>query len=512
MTEFSANNKRIAKNTLLLYFRMLFMMIISLYTSRVVLNTLGVEDYGIYNVVGGVVTMFGFISGAMASSTQRFLTYELGQGNFKQLSKVFSISLMIHVLISILIIILSETVGLWFLYYKMAIPENRLDAAFWVYQFSIVSTIIMIISVPYNASIIAHERMSAFAYISILEAILKLLVVYLLLVGDFDKLKLYAFLICAVQLNIRLIYGWYCKCHFKETIFRKVWDKNLFREMLSFSGWSLWGNCAVIAFTQGLNILLNMFFGPTVNAARGIAVQVQGAINQFSTNFQTALNPQIIKSYASNDLIYMHSLIYRSSKFTFFLLLLLSLPIILETDTVLRIWLHAVPEHTVCFLRLILCISIVDAMANPFVTSVSATGNIRLYQGIIGGMLFCILPISYIVLKLGGNPASVFIVHLCICLIVFIVRLYIIRFLINLKIFDYIKQVACRCLFVGAISIISPIIIKCNLPDTIYSFFIVCVSCIISVSICIFYIGMTSSERRFIMNKLFNILRIKEEY
>lgn len=510
MVNTSANNKRIAKNTLLLYFRMLFMMVVSLYTSRVVLNTLGVEDYGIYNVVGGVVTMFSFISGAMASGTQRFLTYELGKGNVERLSKVFSTSLIIHILISVLITLLAETIGLWFLTHKMAIPDNRMNAAFWVYQFSILSTIVMIMSVPYNASIIAHERMSAFAYVSILEVVLKLLVVYLLLIGDFDKLKLYALLIFIVQLGIRFIYGAYCKRHFEEARFKKVWDKKLFQEMLGFSGWNLWGNCAVIAFTQGLNILLNIFFGPAINAARGIAVQVQGAVTQFSTNFQTALNPQIIKSYASNDLAYMHSLIYKSSKFTFFLLLLLSLPIILETDTILRIWLHTVPDQTVHFLRLILCISIVDAMANPFVTSVSATGKIKLYQGIIGGTLLCILPVSYIVLKYDGKPISVFIVHLCICLIAFIIRLYIVRPLINLKVSDYIQQVIYRCLSVGIISIVLPAIMKYNLPDNIYSFFIICSSCIISVSICVFYIGLDVSERRFMKDRLLKVLKIRK--
>ena len=327
MQEISSNNKRIAKNTLLLYFRMLVTMAVSLYTSRVVLNILGVEDFGIYNVVGGIVAMFGFINGSMTSATQRYLTFELGQNNRTQLTKVFSTSLSIHAIISFLIIVLAETVGLWFLWNKMQIPADRMNAAFWVFQCSVAASVIMIMSVPYNAAIIAHERMSAFAYISIIEVSLKLLIVCFLRYFHTDKLILYAALIVIVQLVIRLCYSWYCNRHFKETKYRWIWDKTLFCEMTGFAGWNLFGNLAAITFTQGLNLLLNMFFGPVVNAARGIAVQAQTAIGQFSSNFQTALNPQITKSYATGDMEYMHGLIFRSAKFSFFLLLLLSLPV-----------------------------------------------------------------------------------------------------------------------------------------------------------------------------------------
>lgn len=282
----SDNNKRIAKNTLLLYFRMLFMMAVSLFTSRVVLNTLGVEDYGIYNVVGGVVAMFGFINGSMSSATQRYITFALGKGDKENLQKVFCTALQIHVLIAVLIVVLGETVGLWFMYTQMQIPTDRMDAAFWVLQRSIASTVIMIISVPYNADIVAHEKMSAFAYISILEAVLKLAVVYMLVVFSSDKLILYAFLILAVQLLIRLCYSRYCNRHFEESKYRHVWDKSLFKEMTGFAGWSMFGNLSSVLFSQGLNMLLNVFFGPVVNAARAVAVQVQSAIQQFVTNFQ----------------------------------------------------------------------------------------------------------------------------------------------------------------------------------------------------------------------------------
>lgn len=498
----TANNRRIAKNTLLLYFRMIFMMLVSLYTSRVVLDTLGVEDYGIYNVVGGVVAMFGFINGAMSTSTQRYLTFELGRGDAACLRRVFCTSLFIHALISLLVVILAETAGLWFFYHKMVIPAARMDAAMWVYQFSILATVVMIMSVPYNASIIAHERMSAFAYISVLEVVLKLLVVYLLQIGSWDKLALYAVLIFVVQLGIRALYGMYCSRHFDETRFRRLWDKTLFREMLGFAGWNLWGNCAGVAFTQGVNLLLNMFFGPVVNAARGISVQVQAAISQFSINFQTAMNPQITKSYAVHDYDYMHSLIFRSSKFTFYLLLLLSLPVMLETDSILRLWLGTVPEHTVTFIRLMLCVTIIDSVANPLMISASATGRVRLYQGVVGGILLCILPLSYLVLKLGGHPTSVFVVHLCVCIVVFIVRLYIIRPMIRLSLRNYCRRVVVPCLSVALLAVILPLVLRILLPEGIPAFLAVCLICLLCVSLAAYWLGLSISERTFIRNKV----------
>ena len=280
----SDNNKRIAKNTLFLYFRMLFLMGIALYTSRVVLNTLGVEDYGIYNVVGGVVAMFGFLNLSMSSATQRYITFALGKGDKQRLQTIFSTTLQIHTLIAGIIVLLGETIGLWFLYNKMQIPVDRMDAAFWVLQCSIISSVIMIVSVPYNADIVAHEKMSAFAYISILEAVLKLAVVYMLVIFSFDKLILYAILILAIQILIRFCYSYYCNKHFAETKYKHVWDKALFKEMTGFAGWSMFGNFSAVLFGQGLNILLNIFFGPVVNAARGVAVQVQNAIQQFVGN------------------------------------------------------------------------------------------------------------------------------------------------------------------------------------------------------------------------------------
>ncbi len=503
MTNAAENNKRIAKNTLLLYFRMLFTMAVSLYTSRVVLNTLGVEDFGIYNVVGGIVVMFGFINNAMAAGTYRFLAFELGRKDYDRLKTVFSTSIIIHALISLFVVALAETVGLWFFYEKMIIPADRLDAAMWVYQFSIVSTVVLMMSVPYNASIIAHEKMSAFAYISVLEVVLKLAIVYLLTIGSLDKLKLYAVLTFLVQLFIRMVYGFYCNRHFDETKFRCIWDGKLFREMTSFATWSLLGNCAVVCYTHGLNLLLNMFFGPVVNAARGVAVQVQHAVTQFSSSFQMALNPQITKSYAAGDRDYLHNLIFRSSKFSFYLLLLLCLPVLFEAETMLRLWLKTVPDYTVLFLRLILCITIIDAVANPIMTSANATGRVREYQSVVGGLLLTIEPLSYVALKLGGRPESVFVVHLCVCVVVFIARLYIVRPMIGLVLSDYFRKVLLCCLFVTVASLLLPLAFKIFFYDGgLISVFTECLLCMLSVAISAFYLGLTTSERGFILNKL----------
>ena len=432
----SSNNKRIAKNTLLLYFRMLFMMAVSLYTSRVVLNTLGVEDYGIYNVAGGIVAMFGFINGSMSSATQRYITFALGKGDRKQLQTVFSTTLQIHTLIAVLIVILGESIGLWFLYNKLQIPADRMDAAFWVLQCSIVSTVIMIVSVPYNADIIAHEKMSAFAYISVLEVILRLVTVYMLVVFSVDKLILYAFLLLGVQLFIRFCYSYYCNKHFKETKYRHVWDKALFKEMTEFAGWSMFGNLSSVLFTQGLNILLNVFFSPVVNAARAVAIQVQNAILQFVSNFQMALNPQITKTYAKGEIQEMHKLMFRCARFSFYLLFFLSLPVLFETDFILTVWLRTVPDNTVIFLRIMICTSLIYTIANPLIIANQATGKTKKYQTICGFILLSILPISYLLLKLGCPAYSVFIVHFSMEAIAQIARMILLRPLINIKIKD----------------------------------------------------------------------------
>ena len=502
MTEKISNNKRIAKNTILLYFRMLFIMAVQLYTSRVVLNTLGVEDYGIYNVVGGIVAMFGFLNAAMTTSTQRYITYELGKGNFERLKQVFITSVNIHVLISILVILLAESIGLWFLYEKMVIPVERFEAAMWVFQLSILTTVIAIMSYPYNAAIVAHEKMSAFAYISVLEVSLKLAIVYVLRVGDFDKLILYAWFIAFIQIAILMCYRLYSKKQFLETSYRWYFNKSLFTEMLGFAGWNLWGNVAAILFSQGLNMLLNVFFGPVVNAARAVAVQVQGAIQQFSANFQMALNPQITKTYATGQYDEMHKLIYRSSKFTFFLLLVLCLPVVIEAPVILELWLKIVPDYTDIFLRIMIATMVIDSTANPLMVSAAATGNVKIYQSVIGGILLSILPISYIVLKLGGTPWSVFLVHFFVCCIAYLSRLFIIRPLIKLQIRKFVYEVILRCIMVALVAAIIPVIVHKYLDSSIVTSFLIISISIMTASLSSFYIGLDKHERTVILLKI----------
>ena len=483
MTNHSENNKRIAKNTLMLYIRMLFTMGVSLFTSRVILQTLGVEDYGVYSVVGGIITMFAFINGGMVSATQRYLSFEIGKGNLTQLKKVFSTSLQIHALIAFIIILLGETVGLWFLYEKLVIPADRMTAAFWVYQCSIVACVVNIMSVPYNADIIAHEKMSAFAYISILDVVLKLTIVYALYITTWDKLITYAVLILSVQLIIRLVYARYCNKHFDESHYHHHIDKPLFKEMFSFAGWSFWGNLAGVLYTQGLNIMLNIFFGPIVNAARGIAVQVQTTVQQFVGNFQVAINPQITKNYAIGELSQMHNLMFRSARFSFFLLFFLTLPVLLETEYILTLWLKTVPLDTVVFTRWMIGISLIYTIANPCVIANQATGKVKVYQAVVGGILLLILPISYIALRLGAPAYSVFIVHFCVESVAQVARMFMLRKLINLPMSAYLRHIYLPILMVVIISCLLPITVNHLMNEGFIRFLIVGATCVLSVGI-----------------------------
>ncbi|WP_430974580.1 lipopolysaccharide biosynthesis protein [Sunxiuqinia rutila] len=502
----SENNKRIAKNTAMLYFRMLLTMAVSLYTSRIVLNTLGVEDFGIYNVVGGFVTMFGFLNSAMASATQRFLAFEIGKGDKIQLRNVFSMSVNIHFLIAFLILILAETIGLYFVNTQLTIPPERMIAARWVYQFSILALMVNMISVPYNAIIIAHERMNVFAWVSIAEVGLKLLIVFMLQWFGFDKLKFYAVLMFGVALLIRLIYGLYCGKKFKESKFRFYWDKPLFKTLISYAGWNLWGNAAGVIMGQGVNILLNIFFGPVVNAARGIAYQVRSAVNQFVQNFQMAMNPQIIKSYAAGDLKYMHQLIFQGAKYSFFLLFALSLPIMLETEIILKLWLKTVPDYTVIFTRLVLINVLVDCISGPLMTAAQASGKIKLYQGVVGGLLILNLPVSYIFLKLGYAPEITLYISIGISIIALLARLKIISPLVKLDILGYLKEVVSKISPVILISMIIPILIKSFLHEGFARLLIITFSSLIVVGITIYFVGLEKNEQNFLTNKLKQVL------
>lgn len=506
METYKADNTRLAKNTLFLYVRMIFIMAVTLYTSRVVLRELGVEDFGVFNVVASVVAMFGFLNSSMSSTTQRFISFSLGKGG-DNLNKVFSTCVLTHALMALIVLVLVESVGLWFLYNKMVIPEGRMEAAFWVFQFSAISTVATVMSIPFNADIIAHEKMSAFAYISIVEVCLKLLIVFLLGIGNVDKLVLYGFLLLLVQCGIFLTYMGYCLKNFRESRFRFVFEKRLFCEVFSFAGWNLWGYLASVLYMQGLNLLLNVFFGPAVNAARGLANQVDGAIRLFASNFQMAINPQIVKSYAAKELETMHSLIFRSSKISLFLLLALSLPVMIETHYILQIWLGEVPDWTESFLRLMLVVVIIDSVANPLMTSAAATGRVKVYQSVLGGIQLLIVPVAYVVLKMGGNPNSVFIVHICICIIAFVVRVMIVRKMIDLPVAKYFMEVCVRGGVVLAASAVLPVALFLFLPDTLLCVVVITLMSLACVSVCSYFIGLTINERRFVMEKAKGIIK-----
>lgn len=404
MSATSVNNRRIAKNTLLLYIRMLLIIIVGLYTSRVVLNTLGVTDYGIYNVVGGIVSMLAFLNSAMVAASQRFISFELGTGNLERLKKVFCTSVSIHIALAVIILLIAESIGLWFVNTHLNIPLERMTAANWVYQCSILTLILTVVSVPYNSCIVAHEHMKAFAYVSIVEAVLKLLIVYILLVGNIDKLILYAILVAGVALIVRIIYGIYCKRHFEECSYHFVFDRKLFKEMFAFAGWSVIGNWGFSFKDQGSNIILNLFFGTVVNAARGVVMQVNGIISNFSSNFTMALNPQITKQYAAGDVESSMKLVYAGCRYSFYLLLLITVPVMINREYLLKLWLGNVPEYTSQFLMLVLISTLINVMSSTIVTALQATGKIKVFQITICLIMLSELPLAYLILKNGGEP------------------------------------------------------------------------------------------------------------
>lgn len=495
------NNKRIAKNTLMLYFRMILTMVVSLYTSRVVLDTLGVEDFGIYNVVGGVVSMFGFLNGAMASATQRFLSYELGKGDLIQLRRVFNSTLIIHSFLALLVLILAETIGLWFLNNFLNINEDRMAAARWVYHFSVFSFMVKIIQVPYNSVILARERMSVYAYVSIIEVLLKLIVVIMLTSIAFDKLKLYGVLLFSVSFVVAGIYRIYTMRHFDETRLEMVKDLSLYKTLINYSGWTLFGAFSMIAKGQGISILLNIFFGTVVNAAQAVANQVYYSINSFVANFQIASNPQIVKSYASNNIEYMTNLIIRTSKFSFYLLFILTLPVLLEIDNILKIWLKVVPEFTAMFVILILINAWIDSFSGPLITAVNATGKIKLYQIIVGTLFTLNLPISFLFFKFGFSPISTFVVNIFITSLVFFIRLYLTKIqLPDFPAFLFIKEVVLRNIPIVFLAGLIPWLVKDNMQSSLQRIVLITLISIIASILIIYLLGLRASEKQFVRN------------
>ena len=450
--------------------------------------------------------MFSMLSGSLSAAITRFITYELGTGNQENLKKIFSSAVTIQIGLAILIILLAEMVGVWFLNVKMNIPEARLIAANWVFQVSVLTFAINLISVPYNASIIAHERMSAFAYISILEAIGKLAIAFLIIVSPMDRLVFYAILMCAVALIVRFAYGVYCKKHFRECTYHYNFDKDLLKRMFGFAGWNFIGATSAILRDQGGNITINLFCGPTVNAARGIAFQVSNAITGFITNFMIALNPQITKSYAAGDRDYMMYLIFQGARLSFYMLLLLSLPVLINTHYILELWLEIVPKHAVWFVQLVLIFAMSESISHPLITAMLATGKIQKYQLIVGGLQMMNLPVSYTLLRMGMFPEIVMVVAIVISQCCLAARLLMLRGMIGLSIRMYLTKVYLNVLGVTAIASIFPILLTNKMEESFLNFILLSLMAIICTGITICYIGCNKTERQFVWNKFHKII------
>ena len=507
MNTTSTNNKRIAQNTLLLYMRMMLMMALSLYTSRINLDSLGEINYGIYNVVGGVVAMFSIISGSVSVAISRFLTIELGKGDKEKLNIVFCTSINIQILMGFLIFIVAEIVGVWFLNTHMNIPPERMDAANWVLQCSIITFLINLISVPYNALIIAHEKMSAFAYISLIEAIFKLIICYLLYISPVDKLIVWAVMLLFVSICMRIIYGVYAKRHFEESTYHFKIDKTLMKEMSKFIGWAFFGNGVCVLRDQGTNILLNIFFGPAVNAARGIAMSVNTAMYNFVTNFMTAINPQITKNYAQSDFEGMNLLIMRGCRFGFFILMLLVIPVCANIDYILNLWLINVPEHTASFVILILLYSMVDSYCSPLLTGVLANGRIKHYELQLTIIYVINFILIYIILKFGASPEWVFILAVIFKIFVIIALIWNGRRMFQLNTNQFLRKAVIRPVLIFIVCLLSTQWIQFDVNNNFLHFFI---SAIFSFTLSftfIWIIGLEESERKAIVKIIINKIR-----
>ena len=503
MSQSSDNNKRIAKNSIALYIRTFITLAVGLFTSRVVLNVLGVDNFGIYNVVGGVVAMFNIVTGALSQSISRYLTFELGKENKQKLHIIFCTSVNIQIVMSLIIIVLTEAIGFWFLNNKMNIPYERLNAANWVFQFSILAFIVNLISVPYNAAIIAHEKMKAFAYVSVVEAVLKLLIVFLLYISFVDKLITYAFLLFAISVIIRLIYGCYCKRNFEECNYSFCFDKELFVDMFKFAGWNFIASTAYIFNTQGINIISNMFFGVAINAARGVATQIDGITRNFVNNFTTAVRPQIVKSYSAGNTEYMNNLVCSGAKYSFYMMLFFAIPFIFETETILKLWLKLVPEHAGNFIRLSIVSSLIWLLGDTMYTSILATGKIKKYM-IYETCITCfVFPCSYLFFYVNQPPETSYIIYALAYLLLVFLRLGYLYKNENFPVLQFLKTVIWPTFSVSLLSCILPIFYKITFYNgSLLSFFVSITICICSFFASIFLVGLNHKEKCYIWSKI----------
>lgn len=503
------DSRRIGKNTLMLYFRMLLKLLVSLYTSRVILDYLGVEDYGIYNVVGGIVALFSFITNSMTVSVQRYLSFELGRPDKSEerMNSIFSMAMYCHAIIAFIVILFSETLGLYF-FNQLNIPENRIFAAQILYQISVVSSCVVILQIPHTALIIAAEKMGAYAYIGVLDVILKLLVVYLLPLIMMDDLISYGVLLLCVNIIITVFFAGYCRRKIPIVRFASKWNGKIFKELVGFSAWSFLVEISWTSVMQGLNMMLNIFFNPAVNAARAIALQVKNAVNQFVVGFQTALNPQIIKLYASEEKEEMYSLALKGTRFSYYLILLLSLPVIVYMDKILDIWLKEVPVYTVAFCRLSLVGSVIESLSTIFNTVIKATGKIRKYQIAVSICFLLNLPISYFLLKMGASPQSVYWAYIGVALLIVLVRVILVVKQIGLRLSLYVSEVVRPALVVTFFSVFLTLIVKWCWSFMGEGFILPVLFCMSATIIVILFGGMSRKERttvgRFVLGKVSN--------
>ena len=503
--EIDKRNKTVAKNTIFLYVRMLFLIGVNLYTSNALLSVMGVEDFGTYGVVGGIVFMFSFLNTAMAVGSQRYLSYEMGR-NSHRVSDVFTASVNVHFLISILVLLLAETVGLWFLNTHMDIPVGRMEAANVVYHASVISFVFMINSVPYTSFIMAKEEMNVYAVITCIDMLLRLIAVFVLGWVAYDALKLYPCLLVAVSASVFVMYVLYCRRHYSESHYRFRFDKSLFLELFKYSNWNLFGGLANVCSNYGVNILLNIVFhGPAINAARGLAYQVNAAVTQFTTNFQAAMNPPIVKAYAQGDQTYMNRLIYRGARYSYLLLFFIVLPLFIHTPYVLDLWLPVVPAHTVSFVRWVLVTSLIDSLSGTLMTASQASGKIKFYQSAVGTLMLLNLPVSYLLLSLYPVPEVAFMVGCAIALIALLLRLYIVSGLVHITIKDFVRETIIRVLPITLLCPILPVLFTISFPYSGLNFILTTIICIVSCAVVYWTMGLCEDERRFVLQYISNL-------
>lgn len=508
MADNSSNNKRIAKNTLMLYLRMFLILAVSLYTSRIILKTLGVSDYGIFNVVGGFVSMLAYLNSVLVGSTQRFMSYALGKGDVDRINATFATAKQTHLYMALIILAIAETFGLWFINNHLVIAPDRMVAANWVYQCSIASLIITIISIPYNSCIVAREHMHVYAYVSILEVVLKLVILYLLVIVPGDKLIIYALLHVAISLIVRCCYTFYCRRHFVECKVKPAIDKPLFKEMFSYAGWTALGSMGYSFKDQFSNIIMNGFFGTAINAARGIAMQANGAVVSFSTNIFMAISPQITKQYAAGNIEQSQKLVYAGARYSFLLLSMITIPVIINIDYILQIWLDTVPDYTAAFLTITLISSLIYSLTNSTTAAIQATGNIKAFQIGVSAIMLMELPAAYLILKSGFAPYYALLPVIFTNLIALVFRFYLLkRFVQSYSLKKYYIETVLRCFGLYILCFFPSYYLNKLMPVGFWGFFlsVICILCF--TALVIYFFGVNKKERTLLKDFFLNKLR-----